>query len=147
MQSALDRLERPYLQSAAASERPDSQQAWLRPLQAATALRRMLHERRAGSAASGIDDGLNDAAVRRNDLVLLQHHLERLLLSPTADLRAAGKQALILPSPELTQPSLGVIAAMLSSLTFLKDTWAGRSDLSCTMTGVRAGCRLSVVNA
>ena len=90
-QSALDLLESPHLQSAAAMERSSSQPAWLRPLQAATALRHMLPAWRAGSAASSVGDVSNDAALKRNELALLQHHLERLLASPTEDLRAAGK--------------------------------------------------------
>jgi hypothetical protein len=55
----------------------------------------MLRAPSAGSAASGVGFGFdpNDAALKRNELALLQHHLEWLLASPTADLQAAGESA------------------------------------------------------
>ena len=77
-------------------ERSDGRPSWLRPLQAATALRHMLRAPRAAFAATGVGDDPDSAALRRNELALLQHHLERLLASPRADLRAAGELA---PNP------------------------------------------------
>ena len=90
MQGVLACLEEPYLQAAAAGGELSGSDPWVRPLQAATALRNRLHGAAADAAGRECDE-----ALRRNELALLQCHLKWLLRSSTAELRAAGDHAVL----------------------------------------------------